>query len=193
MVMHRVIAIAFAGAGLAGCSSVSWDMFKSTPPPSRSDSNRTRLAPRPSPRSAQAAKPLRGLGSGVGCAVHGQLHAEPVSAGLSASERYQDPRRFLHTRLGDDRSKSGIRRAATGRAAETSEEAAPTEEAEGAESSSARLGGLSVPRPEVGTACHRAAARSPRPHALIRCSARLSAMAGMLRLHLMYLSPRKPR
>ncbi|WP_027523611.1 hypothetical protein [Bradyrhizobium sp. Ec3.3] len=30
--MHRVIAIAFAGASLAGCSSVSWDMFKSTPP-----------------------------------------------------------------------------------------------------------------------------------------------------------------
>jgi hypothetical protein len=32
MVMRRVIAIAVAGVGLAGCSSVSWDMFKSTPP-----------------------------------------------------------------------------------------------------------------------------------------------------------------
>ncbi|MGV7213888.1 hypothetical protein [Bradyrhizobium sp. UFLA05-112] len=30
--MRRVIAIAFAGASLAGCSSASWDMFKSTPP-----------------------------------------------------------------------------------------------------------------------------------------------------------------
>ncbi|MCP3469143.1 hypothetical protein NLM33_02245 [Bradyrhizobium sp. CCGUVB1N3] len=30
--MRLVIAIAFAGASLAGCSSVSWDMFKSTPP-----------------------------------------------------------------------------------------------------------------------------------------------------------------
>ena len=30
--MRRVIAIAVAGAGLAGCSSLSWDMFKSTPP-----------------------------------------------------------------------------------------------------------------------------------------------------------------
>ena len=32
MVMRRVIAIVFAGANLAGCSSVSWDMFKSAPP-----------------------------------------------------------------------------------------------------------------------------------------------------------------
>jgi hypothetical protein len=32
MVMRRVIAIAFAGMSLAGCSSVSWDMFKSAPP-----------------------------------------------------------------------------------------------------------------------------------------------------------------
>ncbi|WFU44413.1 hypothetical protein QA640_19390 [Bradyrhizobium sp. CB82] len=30
--MRRVIAIAFAGASLAGCSPISWDMFKSTPP-----------------------------------------------------------------------------------------------------------------------------------------------------------------
>jgi hypothetical protein len=30
--MRLVIAIAFAGVSLAGCSSVSWDMFKSTPP-----------------------------------------------------------------------------------------------------------------------------------------------------------------
>jgi hypothetical protein len=33
MVMRRVIAIALAGASLGGCSSVSWDMFKSAPPP----------------------------------------------------------------------------------------------------------------------------------------------------------------
>ena len=32
MVMRRVIAIALAGASLGGCSSVSWDMFKSAPP-----------------------------------------------------------------------------------------------------------------------------------------------------------------
>lgn len=32
MVMRRAIAIAVAGVSLAGCSSVSWDMFKSTPP-----------------------------------------------------------------------------------------------------------------------------------------------------------------
>ena len=31
-VMRRVIAIAFAGMSLAGCSGMSWDMFKSTPP-----------------------------------------------------------------------------------------------------------------------------------------------------------------
>ncbi|QQN67285.1 hypothetical protein JIR23_14385 [Bradyrhizobium diazoefficiens] len=30
--MRRVIAIALAGASLGGCSSMSWDMFKSTPP-----------------------------------------------------------------------------------------------------------------------------------------------------------------
>jgi hypothetical protein len=30
--MRRVIAIAVAGASLAGCSSFSWDAFKSTPP-----------------------------------------------------------------------------------------------------------------------------------------------------------------
>jgi len=30
--MHRVIAIALAGASLGGCSSVSWDVFKSAPP-----------------------------------------------------------------------------------------------------------------------------------------------------------------
>ena len=30
--MRRVIAIAFAGLSLAGCSGMSWDMFKSTPP-----------------------------------------------------------------------------------------------------------------------------------------------------------------
>ncbi len=30
--MRRVIAIALSGMSLAGCSSVSWDMFKSTPP-----------------------------------------------------------------------------------------------------------------------------------------------------------------
>ena len=30
--MRRVIAIALAGASLGGCSSVSWDMFKSAPP-----------------------------------------------------------------------------------------------------------------------------------------------------------------
>jgi hypothetical protein len=30
--MRRVIAIAVAGLSLAGCSSMSWDMFKSTPP-----------------------------------------------------------------------------------------------------------------------------------------------------------------
>jgi len=32
MVMRRVIAIALAGVSLGGCSSMSWDMFKSTPP-----------------------------------------------------------------------------------------------------------------------------------------------------------------
>jgi hypothetical protein len=32
MVMRRVIAIALAGMSLGGCSSVSWDMFKSAPP-----------------------------------------------------------------------------------------------------------------------------------------------------------------
>jgi hypothetical protein len=32
MVMRRVVTIAFAGVSLAGCSSVSWDMFKSAPP-----------------------------------------------------------------------------------------------------------------------------------------------------------------
>lgn len=31
-IMRRVIAIALAGVSLAGCSGVSWDMFKSTPP-----------------------------------------------------------------------------------------------------------------------------------------------------------------
>lgn len=31
-VMCRVVAIAFAGMSLAGCSSVSWDTFKSAPP-----------------------------------------------------------------------------------------------------------------------------------------------------------------
>jgi hypothetical protein len=30
--MRRVIVIAVAGCSLAGCSSLSWDMFKSTPP-----------------------------------------------------------------------------------------------------------------------------------------------------------------
>lgn len=30
--MRRVIAIAIAGVSLAGCSSISWDMFKSAPP-----------------------------------------------------------------------------------------------------------------------------------------------------------------
>ena len=30
--MRRVIAIALAGASLGGCSSVSWDVFKSAPP-----------------------------------------------------------------------------------------------------------------------------------------------------------------
>lgn len=30
--MRRVIAIALAGVSLGGCSSVSWDMFKSAPP-----------------------------------------------------------------------------------------------------------------------------------------------------------------
>ena len=32
MVMRRVIAIVFAGANLAGCSSSSWDMLRSMPP-----------------------------------------------------------------------------------------------------------------------------------------------------------------
>ena len=32
MVMRRAIAIAVAGVSLAGCSSMSWDMFKSAPP-----------------------------------------------------------------------------------------------------------------------------------------------------------------
>lgn len=31
--MRRVIAIALAGVSLGGCSSMSWDMFKSAPPP----------------------------------------------------------------------------------------------------------------------------------------------------------------
>jgi len=31
--MRRVIAIVLAGASLGGCSSMSWDMFKSAPPP----------------------------------------------------------------------------------------------------------------------------------------------------------------
>jgi len=31
--MRRVIVIAAAGLSLAGCSSLSWDVFKSTPPP----------------------------------------------------------------------------------------------------------------------------------------------------------------
>jgi hypothetical protein len=32
MVMRRLVAIALAGVSLAGCSSPSWDMFKSAPP-----------------------------------------------------------------------------------------------------------------------------------------------------------------
>jgi hypothetical protein len=32
-IMRRVIVIAAAGLSLAGCSSLSWDVFKSTPPP----------------------------------------------------------------------------------------------------------------------------------------------------------------
>jgi len=32
LIMHRVIAIAVAGYSLAGCSSLSWDAFKATPP-----------------------------------------------------------------------------------------------------------------------------------------------------------------
>jgi hypothetical protein len=32
LIMRRVIAIAIAGYSLAGCSSFSWDAFKSTPP-----------------------------------------------------------------------------------------------------------------------------------------------------------------
>src|SRR5580704_142636 len=33
LIMRRVIAIAIAGLSLAGCSSLSWDVFKSTPAP----------------------------------------------------------------------------------------------------------------------------------------------------------------
>src|ERR1700722_3480594 len=33
LIMRRVIAIAIAGLSLAGCSSLSWDAFKSTPAP----------------------------------------------------------------------------------------------------------------------------------------------------------------
>jgi hypothetical protein len=32
LIIPRVIAVAAAGAGLAGCSSFSWDAFRSTPP-----------------------------------------------------------------------------------------------------------------------------------------------------------------
>ena len=77
--MRRVIAIAFAGVSLGGCSSLSWDMFKSTPPTAqvRLESN---------PPGAEATTSL-GPGCKTPCAVSVQT-TEPFTVSY-ALDKYQ--------------------------------------------------------------------------------------------------------
>ncbi|MHC2293460.1 hypothetical protein ACVIJW_009330 [Bradyrhizobium barranii subsp. barranii] len=129
--MRRVIAIAVAGASLGGCSSMSWDMFKSAPPTVqvRLESN---------PPGADATTSL-GAGCKTPCSVSVPAPDAPFTVAF-ALPKYQpasvpvnvikNPRGFHHARLGHHRSESGVCGTPAGSAAQACEEAAPAEEAE---------------------------------------------------------------
>jgi hypothetical protein len=113
--MRRVIAIAAAGLTLAGCSSFSFDAFKSTPPT-------VQLQLDSVPSGADALTSL-GPGCKTPCSVAvpvaeagflGHLHAEQVPAGYPPGAGHPHPRRFLHPRLDNGRSQPGHRRTSAG-------------------------------------------------------------------------------
>ena len=160
--MRRVIAIALAGASLGGCSSMSWDMFKSAPPTVqvRLESN---------PPGADARTSL-GPGCKTPCSVSVPAPEAPFTVDY-ALNKYQpvsvpvnvikNPGDFTTPRLGDHRSEPGVRGAPAGGAAEAGEEeAAPAEEAEAGRSRARRGAGrccsarsrFCVPRSERGQA-----------------------------------------
>jgi len=105
--MRRVIAIAVAGASLAGCSSFSFDSLKPTPPPVQVQLDSI-------PSGADAVTSL-----GPGCRRPARFrcprrqrflrHLQPaqVPADHGPGAGHPQPRRFHHPRLRHDRSQSG--------------------------------------------------------------------------------------
>ena len=115
-IMRRVIAIAVAGASLAGCSSLSWDSFKSAPPTVQVQLELgADRAPMPAPPWGRVARPparspcpLTDAGFSVTYTLNKFQPATVASAG------HPYPRRFLHACVDDDRSQSGGRGTSAG-------------------------------------------------------------------------------
>ena len=159
--MHRVIAIAVAGASLAGCSSFSMDYFKSAPPP-------VQVQLESVPSGADATTSV-GPGCKTPCSVsvpapdgfHRHLRDAQVPAGHGSGPGDPDARRFHQPRHRHGRSQSRCGGTPTRRpAAARREEADAAEEAEAAQGRSCRTRrSIAVPDP-VGAASPAAAARA---------------------------------
>jgi hypothetical protein len=156
--MRRGIAIATAGLTLAGCSSFSFDAFRSTPPtvqlqldsvPSGADAL-TSLRP-------GCKTPLLGCRARCRCRFLGDLHAEQVPAGYRPGAGHPHPRRFLHPRLDHSRSQSGDRRtSAGGPAAEGGTEAIEAEKAKTTQGDGRSPRSIAFPRSGASTPAGRA-------------------------------------
>ncbi len=150
LTMRHVILIAAAGASLAGCSSLSLDAFKSTPPTVQLQlelGTDGRGSPDLAGTELQDAL-LRGRAQSRN-RVLGHLHTEQVPAGNDPGAGNPQSRRLDDPCFGDDRSQSGGRGTAAGRAATQGrpEEDAEAENAQAAERHyRPRGGGIALPR-----------------------------------------------
>ena len=104
--MRRVIVIAAAGVSLAGCSSFSWDAFKSTPPTVQIQLEST-------PPGADARTSL-GPGCKTPCSVTSRARGSDftVTYTLNKFQPVTVPVQVIRLRrwIGQDRSQSGRRR-----------------------------------------------------------------------------------
>ncbi len=179
-IMRQVIVIAAAGLSLAGCSSLSWDAFKSAPPavpvqlastPPGADA-RTSLGPGcTTPCSVNITPP-------EGHRFHRHLHDGQVPAGHRPGACDPCARRLDVERIDANRSQSDRRRTSADGPTEAGPETAPAEKAEAAQGCPGRARrGIAVPQPgastcgRAGTGGRTAATTTSAARPLIACTA----------------------